>query len=146
MSQIEHEAKTMPENVEVHLMGQVTSNVLFDFYKTHSIHLFVHLSETEGGVPLALQEAASFGIPLLGTNAGGIPEIVNENTGILLECNVSAEEIAAAITNFSTSQKNNKEFRSGVRNYWKQTFDKEMVYAKLYSEMTNEVFNKSNVY
>ncbi len=42
-------------------------------------------------------EALSFGIPVIGTSVGGIPEEIDEENGILLSKNPTTEEVAAAI-------------------------------------------------
>jgi N6-L-threonylcarbamoyladenine synthase len=55
----------LPPHVEARLMGNVANTALLAWYRAHPVDRFVHLSASEGGVPVALQEAASFGIPLL---------------------------------------------------------------------------------
>lgn len=37
------------------------------------------------GIPVALMEAMSYGIPVISTNTGGIPELISEDAGILVE-------------------------------------------------------------
>lgn len=46
--------------------------------------MFIHLTETEGGVPVCISEATSFGIAVIGTDVCGVPEIVNNQTGFLI--------------------------------------------------------------
>jgi len=71
------------ELFKINLIGFKTIDEIMDIYKTESFDYFITLSETEGGVPFALREAASCEIPLIGTNIGGIPEII-ENNGFLV--------------------------------------------------------------
>lgn len=125
------------ENVSVDLKGHISNDKIIEFYKTNSVNLFLHLSESEGGAPVALQEAASFGIPLLGTNAGGIPEIVTEETGILIPVNFNIDEVADLINNFRDSYRNTVEFRSKVRAFWSKNFNAEINYNKLCDEIIN---------
>ncbi|MDQ3192345.1 MAG: glycosyltransferase [Bacteroidota bacterium] len=129
-------AKSIPANVQYEFKGAMSNEKVLEFYQTNSINLFILLSETEGGVSIVLQEAASFGIPLLGTNAGGIPEIVNESTGILVKNDVSSLEVAHEITKFKSSFKNSAEFRNQVRKYWKDNFDASKTYKEFYYELS----------
>lgn len=110
-------AKELPSNVRYDLKGWWPNEDVIEFYKKESVNLFVLLSETEG-LSYVLQEAASFGIPMLSTNAGGNSEIVSDNTGILIDVNCSSKEIAELITNFKDGFKNTAEFRKKVREFW----------------------------
>lgn len=100
LDEIKSECKELSENVITDLKGYTPHEQIIDFYKKNSVNLFVSLSETEGGVPLSLQEAASFGIPLLGVDVGGVSEIVNENTGILLPQNFNFNELKSTVDEF----------------------------------------------
>jgi len=57
--------------------------------------LFVISSRTEG-VPMVLLEAMSSGVPTLSTAVGGIPELINDTAGVLVEAEDSLG-LAAAI-------------------------------------------------
>ena len=46
--------------------------------------VFILPSYTEG-LPVSILEAMSYGLPILSTPVGGIPEVVNESNGILFE-------------------------------------------------------------
>ena len=108
---------------------------IMQFYREQPIHLFGLLSQSEGGAPVALQEAISFGIPVLGSEAGGIPEVVNEHTGMLVPLTDGAKDIAAKITAFKTSKLNTEGFRQQVKTYWQQHFDATTNYEVLAQQL-----------
>ena len=85
-----------PPNLSIRLAGELENAEVVGAYLAKPADLFVHVSSTEGGVPVALQEAASVGIPLVGTAVGGVPEIVSNETGRLLSATPSAGQIADA--------------------------------------------------
>jgi glycosyltransferase involved in cell wall biosynthesis len=122
-------ASALPQNVTWEFNGQTGQNELNKFYSQTSVNLFIHLSETEG-LPLAIVEALSYGIPAMACNVGGIPEIVNEQTGILLPENFDVRLVAHKIVNFRSSHMNDLKFRKGVRDFWKNNFDAEKNYPE----------------
>lgn len=76
--------------------------------------IYVQPSRSEG-LPLALMEAASAGLPLIGTNVGGIPEVVRDTqNGILVESE-NAAQLADAISNLL--QDDNLRIRYGKNSY-----------------------------
>ena len=46
-----------------------------------------------------MMEAISFGIPVIGTNVGGVKEIINTDTGILLEKDFEVKTLSSLIDN-----------------------------------------------
>lgn len=118
----------LPDHIQVSLKGSTKNKDILEWYRTEPVDLFVHTSSTEGGVPVALQEAASFGIPLIGTDVGGIPEIVNDHTGALLAANPTPEEIATCILQQYKRVQENPGLRSAVREYWSERFRADKVY------------------
>lgn len=97
-SLIEKHCKDFPENITYEIKGYVKNDTVLNYYKTKHVDLFIQLSETEGGVPVSIQEAISFGIPILGSNAGGIPETINKN-GWLIEVDASIQEMSNTLDN-----------------------------------------------
>ncbi len=87
------------KNVKVKLAGDFPSSAVLDFYINNPCDLFLNVSETEG-VPVAIMEALSAGIPVYATNVGGTKEIVDESVGKLLPPNVRPEELAAELEQF----------------------------------------------
>ena len=127
--------RTLPPIVEVQLMGSRPNTEVIAWYKANPVDVFVHTSETEGGAPVALQEAASFGIPLIATDAGGVKEIVTPYTGILLPSDVSGEDLAAMLIGFHNSAWCSAGTRATVRAFWSAHFNAEEVHGRLLQEL-----------
>jgi glycosyltransferase involved in cell wall biosynthesis len=70
-----------------------------EFYRNTPVHLFISTSRSEG-VPVSMMEALSFGIPVMATAVGGVPELVSNHVGHLLKINPLPQEVAQAISNF----------------------------------------------
>lgn len=66
------------------------------WYREKQVDCFITTSSTEGGCPVSIQEAMSYGIPIIGTDVGGITEMITGN-GILLSADPGAEEVAEAV-------------------------------------------------
>ena len=127
--------KTLPKNIEYELKGELPNNEVIQFYKTNHVNLFLHLSESEGGIPVSIQEAISFGIPIIATKAGGIPEIVNDETGILLSKSIDAKTLTQSIIEFKDSSMNSVQFRSKVRKYALTHFSSENNFNKFVDDI-----------
>lgn len=125
----------LPKHVTVELMGNRPNAEIIGWYKAHAVDVFVHTSETEGGAPVALQEAASFGIPLIGADAGGVGEIVTAATGTLLPHDLSATQLAETLRNFRESAWYHPETRVHVRNFWQANFQAEDVHGRLLEQL-----------
>ncbi|MBA7576799.1 putative teichuronic acid biosynthesis glycosyltransferase TuaC [subsurface metagenome] len=67
-------------NVEV--VGEVPRDEVAKYMKRADFFILPSWSE---GMPVTLLEATACGLPVIATNVGGIPEVVNENTGVLVE-------------------------------------------------------------
>ncbi|HLP10795.1 MAG TPA: glycosyltransferase [Flavobacteriales bacterium] len=121
---LNEKTKHLGPHITVKLTGEITNEEILKFYSENAVDVFVLLSQTEGGVPVSLQEAASFGIPLVGTNAGGIPEIVNTQTGILIGNNCLVNDVSSALKRVKQENMGrNVNFRSGVRDFWVKNHD-----------------------
>ena len=102
MEEIKKQAKQLKDktNISYTLHGYVPNAEYIDTLCHMNADFFVTTSSTEGGVPVSLSEAASFGLPIVATAVGGIPEIVSEANGILMGETPSAEEVAGALKDF----------------------------------------------
>lgn len=111
----------LPDNIEVELKGRVSNDEVLQFYRNNSVDLFLHFSSSEGGVPVSIQEAISFGIPVIAINVGGVPEIVNENSGILIDYGLDAKDISIEIKK-NLDRLSNLDFRNNLKKNWKKNF------------------------
>jgi len=59
--------------------------------------IMLNLSEVEGGIPVSLQEALAAGLPLIVSNAGGNPEAVDQQCGVLLSHDPTPSEFLEAV-------------------------------------------------
>ncbi len=53
------------------------------------------------GIPVALMEAMAYGIPVISTDTGGIPELIGDGSGIMIK-EKDADAIAEAVTRLSS--------------------------------------------
>ena len=127
-------ASKLPSNINVEFKGNVSNKDIMEFYKINSVNLFITTSETES-LPVSIQEAISFGIPIIATNVGGVSEIVNEKTGYLIDKKFDVKEVASLIGEFKNSSENSASFRNGVRNFWLNNFEANAVYEDFYQEL-----------
>lgn len=123
------EAKTLPKNITFDYKGFVKNEVIIEYYKANTVDLFINTSELEG-IPVSMMEAISFGIPIIGCNICGVPEIVNVKTGLLLEKNFDIEETANKIEEFISTKSRNMAFREGVKFFWEQNYNADKIYPQ----------------
>lgn len=121
-------AARLPAHVVVELHGMTRNEDLIAWYKAHSVDVFVHLSHLEGGVAVAVQEATSFGIPVIAADSGGVRELVGPRTGLLLGKDPSPTEVAALIEGVRSSAMGTRAFRDQVRETWRAGFEARTVF------------------
>jgi glycosyltransferase involved in cell wall biosynthesis len=95
-AEVERAATELPPTVDWTLKGSVERNEILEFYRANRVNVFLSVSSTEG-LPFSIMEAISFGVPVVATDVGGVPEIVSAETGFLVGIDDSAAEIAAAL-------------------------------------------------
>ena len=78
------------------LRGHVDNREVLCFYSRNHVSALLSLSESEG-LPVSMMEAQSYGIPVVACAVGGVPEIVDDRTGILLDPHASPSAIAEGL-------------------------------------------------
>ena len=121
-----------PENLSVHFSGYIPS--VYEYYKTHEVDFFINTSSSEG-LPISIMEAQSCGIPVVATAVGGIPEIVSDDSGVLLPPDPSPDEIADGIVTLLQKTSANTEFRGLAKNNWKTNYNAEINYNQFYESI-----------
>jgi glycosyltransferase involved in cell wall biosynthesis len=138
MENIKSQIQKLPEYVQVDLKGQIDNSEIIKYLKSTAISFFIHVSETEGGVPVCLSEASAFGIPLIATDICGIPEIVNNETGHLIPLYFKAGDVANYIEKqHGSGEIYNKGYRENIRAFYLKNF-----YApKNYSDLSEQLIS-----
>lgn len=122
------------KNISWELKGAVPNCEILKFYKENNVKVFISTSSSEG-LPVSMMEAQSFGIPIIATDAGGVKEIVNEDTGILLQNNPKIEDIVNAIEKIlNMSLENYTELRKNCYDNWYNNFRAEKNYKNFILE------------
>lgn len=107
--------------------GQLEHDKVIKKIREYNPDLFITLSCTEGGVPVTIQETYSMGIPALGTNTGGIPEIIEQGNGILVDMTETCENIANKVINYySQPVEIKKQFSQRAFLCWNNRFNAEI--------------------
>lgn len=114
ISRLKKLINSTPHNFQVCLLGSKSNKEVLKWFSTNPVDIFINLSSSEG-IPVSIMEAISFNIPIIATNVGGMAEIINEETGILLSQNPSNDEITSAIKLILNK-------KISPRKYWQKYF------------------------
>ncbi|MCB0489355.1 MAG: glycosyltransferase [Cyclobacteriaceae bacterium] len=131
---LEQAALTLPPNIQTSFYGHITNSQVLEFYGSNYVDLFISLSESEG-LPVSMMEAISFGIPILATAVNGIPEIVTEKTGVLVNISVDEIEVCQALHHILS---NGNLDRNEIRNFFRSNFDAKKNYES-FAEKLNQL-------
>jgi len=117
------------------LKGFVKNVDVLKYYEENPVDLFIHLSESEGGVPVSIQEAQAHGIPVIAANVGGVGEIVNPDTGVLLTFNPNKNEVGEAINRINESNEKSQITINKSVLHWQQNFDENRNFSAFVSKL-----------
>jgi glycosyltransferase involved in cell wall biosynthesis len=132
---IQKECDQLPPHIQAHLMGNRPNTEIIEFYQKHSIDLFIHTSETEG-LGMSIIEAQGFGIPAVVLGVGGVVDIVNEQTGIVLSPEANTQDIANAIRTIFEANKFGLKERENIQKLTLEKFHATKNYSKLVQSIT----------
>ena len=113
------------QNITYEIRGNVPNKEVLQFYSENYVNCFISTSSTEG-LPVSIQEAMSFGIPIIATDVGGVSELF-DNNGILLSNNPTKEEVAEAIEKIVYLDENEyATLRNNSYRLWKRDYNSEV--------------------
>ncbi len=120
MDELKELTSSLPNNVDVSLPGFVESHdEIHTALRSKPWDILLNVSTSEG-VPAAIQECFSYGIPAIVTKVGGNPEIVDSSCGYLLSPNPTPEEIATILEGWNID---NESMRTAAINRQRDKFD-----------------------
>jgi glycosyltransferase involved in cell wall biosynthesis len=128
-----------PANLTVRLLGRRSNAEVIAEYLSRPVDVFVNVSSSEG-IPVAIMEAQSCGIPVVATQVGGMAEIVSEAVGVLLPANPATADIASAIERMGPWHRDAAARRAASRENWQRHFFADANYeafARSLCEMTS---------
>ena len=129
-------ASTKLQKTMWRMPGHVDKEKILAYYYENPVDCFVTASSSEGGRPVSIMESLCFGIPVVATAVGGIPELVDPAVGALLPENTSAGIFGEAIADILIRSRN-IELRRACRERWE-----ERCQAKLnYSDFADSILN-----
>ena len=122
-------------NIDYRFMGQVDNAEIHNYYENNYVDCFITTTSSEGGNPVSMQEAMSYGIPIIGTAVGDIPRMI-EGNGILISETPTVEEIESAIKQLIfLDGEAVKIVRGKSREKWKKYFDASNNYSVFVDEL-----------
>ncbi|MCM1021891.1 MAG: glycosyltransferase [Muribaculum sp.] len=127
---------TLPTNLHIELKGALPNNKVRQFYETTAIDWLMLFSSTEG-LPIAITEALSYGVPVIATNVGGISEIVNSECGILLPAQFDPMQIAGELQPFISDYDAYLELRNAAYHQWNKKFNALTLRSAFADELQN---------
>lgn len=113
------------KNISYQITGRMSNEKVQEIYATQAFDMFVSTSRMEG-VPVSMMEAMRFGIPVIAPRVGGIPELVDEQVGILYEAESGATGVMNAMRAFASLPKAQVlEMRKNAQARWNDSFRSE---------------------
>lgn len=97
------------------------------FFIERPVDGFVNVSESEG-VPVSMMEAIAAGVPILGTDVGGVNEVVTPVTGVLLSKHFTLDEFVRGAE--SLLRWKAPDARSEIQQFQRSKFEQAGNYAK----------------
>ena len=122
-------------NLDCNLLGNMTNSQVHEFYKSTYVDVFINLSESEG-IPVSIMEAMSYGIPVVATRVGGVPEIVESGAGVLVEVDSDSSSIARSLINF-INEGSKGSARFCAKEIWSNKYNAEENYRKFAIDLVN---------
>ena len=89
LNKLQHQVKELDLSGAVSFLGPVPHERILGWYRVHQVDSVVLPSVDLGnhvheGIPVALMEPMAYGIPVISTETGGIPELIGEGAGIMV--------------------------------------------------------------
>lgn len=119
------------KNIKYFFTGNLENDLVIEYMKSNNFDFLINVSSEEG-LPVSMMEAASLGLPIIGTDVGGVSEIVGSDNGILLSNNPSIDEIKNAILVMAyKSEEEMLHLKVNSYKKWYEKFDANKNFSKL---------------
>lgn len=131
---LENEIKQteVPSNLKVSLLGNRENKYILDLYGNNVFDCFLLTSTTEG-IPVAIMEAISSGIPVLSTDVGGVKEIVTKGTGRTIPANFTQDEFDEALDYIIINKRN---LSKSAHDFYLRYYNSDANYKEFYDKIS----------
>ncbi|MDE5959397.1 MAG: glycosyltransferase, partial [Muribaculaceae bacterium] len=130
---LRREAAKAPANLTIELPGALPNAEVHRLLATRHVDITAMLSRSEG-LGLAACESMAYGVPVMATDVGGLPETINDRTGVLLSPDPTPEEFARRL---DEAMPRLPQMRPEARMRWAENFDA----SRLRREFAHEIRN-----
>lgn len=112
------------ENVTYCFLGAMENADAMRYISETQFDFLLNVSASEG-IPVTMMESMSFGIPVIGTNVGGVSEILCDGqNGFLMSAEASVQEIHNTICRYTQLTYREKcELRERTYAFWEKNYD-----------------------
>jgi len=128
---------------EVEIIKNVSDEELLRLYNSSDLFVLPSITDSQGnteGLGVVLLEAMASGLPVIGSNVGGIKDIIVDNeTGLLFQEKNSQEIVDKIIFTIENKSKMNKLAENGL-NFVEENFNWEIV-AESYQDCYKSVLH-----
>lgn len=122
-------------NINYQFKGNYPNEKILEFYSNTQTDLFITTTESEGGNPVSIMEAMSFGIPVLATGICNLPNMIVGN-GALLPPNPTSQDVAEKIRYiYQMPEEQIKCIRRKSRELWEENYMADKNYEKFVKEI-----------
>lgn len=125
-------SKNKLSNFNSCLYGNLSNEQILKIYREEIFNCFILISTTEG-IPVSIMEAIASKIPIIATNVGGVSEIVNSETGILLNKDFTQEEFNNSLLEII---QNYNIYSESAYYFFKKNFDAETNYNNFFKKIS----------
>ncbi|WP_193315355.1 glycosyltransferase [Nostocoides sp. F2B08] len=120
-------------------LGFLSNEEVTTYYESSHVDLFVSTSDHEG-LPVTMMEAMSFGVPVVGTDVGGVAEIVRDNVnGFIVPIDDAVEDRFAQVIDrvCSADAQTISALRSNAKQTWHEHFRAESNYSRFFRYLSS---------
>lgn len=131
-----HKLLDKKTNIDYEFLGEMKNEDAIKYILNNEFDFLLNVSSTEG-LPMTMMEAMSMSIPVVGTDVGGVSEIIDDNiNGYLINSNFENENLCSIFESYSAMKHDAKmEMRNNAFLTWQNKFND----VANYSDFANSI-------
>lgn len=139
---LHHRAAAAPRNLTVRLLGEHPNETIHRVYTSEPIDWFLLFSDSEGGLPISVVEALSYGVPAIVSDIPGCRDaVVDSWCGLLVDAAVPVDSAIDRISPFIEGLANSSTMRFNAFERWQKHLDADTTRRQFASELASLIKN-----